>query len=117
MSENIEIFFVGIFFTPFFLFLYFLPTIFAFHNEHKKSINIFIYNFILGWTIIGWLILILRSLRHGTEYSKEDNELQNFPENDEIEYDDIRPIPRARCEECGAPAIPGDNVCYSHIRR
>lgn len=42
-----------------FLFLYFLPSIIG--SEFRKSL--FFYNLLLGWTVIGWIVILLWSLR------------------------------------------------------
>ena len=41
------------------IFLYFLPTIIATKKKHNKYIPITILNFFVGWTIIGWLVLLI----------------------------------------------------------
>ena len=35
--------------------VYFVPTIVAVLRHHQQSVAIFLLNFILGWTLIGWL--------------------------------------------------------------
>lgn len=40
-------------------FLYFLPAIIATKKKHKKYIPITILNFLVGWTFIGWLVLLI----------------------------------------------------------
>jgi hypothetical protein len=44
-----------------FALLYFLPTIVASHRGHGVG-GILILNFFLGWTCIGWFVLLLRAL-------------------------------------------------------
>jgi len=41
--------------------LYFLPTIVASHRG-RGGLGILILNFFLGWTFIGWLVLLLWAL-------------------------------------------------------
>ncbi len=36
------------------MFLYFVPTMFAFVREHPQKAAIFALNLLLGWTILGW---------------------------------------------------------------
>jgi hypothetical protein len=36
--------------------MYFLPTIIAHHRRHVSSGAIFLVNFLLGWSIIGWVV-------------------------------------------------------------
>jgi len=45
--------------TSFILFLYFLPSFIAYINEHNEGPVIFILNIPLGFTIIGWVVLLL----------------------------------------------------------
>lgn len=42
-----------------FLFLYFLPSIFALLNRHYNFVSIFIFNFFLGWTWLGWVLALV----------------------------------------------------------
>ena len=37
------------------LFFYMLPFIVAAARRHNNSIAIFIFNFLLGWTFLGWV--------------------------------------------------------------
>ena len=53
---------LGFFFFPFFgggFFLYFLPTIVALVRERHDKLAIFLVNFFLGWSIIGWVISLV----------------------------------------------------------
>ena len=36
--------------------MYFLPAIVAHHRQHVSSGAIFLINFLLGWSIIGWIV-------------------------------------------------------------
>lgn len=49
---------VGIFVFLFLFVLYFVPTIVA--NQRKKANfnSIFVINFFLGWTLVGWVIAL-----------------------------------------------------------
>ncbi len=42
--------------------LYFLPFIIAASRHHPQTLLIFVIDFFLGWTFIGWLALLLWSL-------------------------------------------------------
>ena len=42
----------------FFISVGFLPTYIAFGNNHPQKAAIFILNFFLGWTLIGWIIAL-----------------------------------------------------------
>ena len=46
-----------IFLPLFAIVLYFLPTIIG-HNK-RNAVGIFLLNFFLGWTIIGWIIALI----------------------------------------------------------
>jgi hypothetical protein len=50
--------FFGIFLIPVIIIgvaFYFLPTIVAFARHKKQSLAIFLVNFFLGWTFLGWV--------------------------------------------------------------
>ena len=40
--------------------LYFIPTFVAISKRRKDVIKIFVYNAVFGWSVIGWLIVLLR---------------------------------------------------------
>jgi hypothetical protein len=42
--------------------IYFLPSIIALFNDHKNFTVIFILNFLIGWTGVGWLVTLLWAL-------------------------------------------------------
>ncbi|MCY3914168.1 MAG: superinfection immunity protein [Chloroflexi bacterium] len=44
-------------------FLYFSPSIVAHLKEHKRTASIFLVNLILGWTVIGWVVVWIWMLR------------------------------------------------------
>ncbi len=50
------------FFFPFFGFgfvMYFLPSIIAFAKSKRDLLAIFLLNFFLGWTLIGWVVALV----------------------------------------------------------
>jgi hypothetical protein len=51
------------FFFPFFfgfpLVLYFLPSIIALVKSKRDTLAIFLLNFFLGWSVIGWIIALV----------------------------------------------------------
>jgi len=56
----------ALFFFPIFGFgfvFYFLPTIIAFARHKRDTSSIFLLNFLLGWTAIGWVIALVWALR------------------------------------------------------
>ena len=58
--------FAHILFFPFFgfgFFLYFTPTIVAMARSKRDAFKIFLLNFFLGWTAIGWILALLWALK------------------------------------------------------
>ena len=49
-----ELFFVVVVFGT-----YFLPSILADRREHSRLVPIFILNFFLGWTLVGWVVALM----------------------------------------------------------
>jgi len=41
------------------LFLYLLPTLIAYGREHLHRQDIAVINILIGWTLIGWIIVFL----------------------------------------------------------
>jgi hypothetical protein len=86
-------------------FLYFLPSLIGLHKRH--SLAIFLFNFFLGWTGIGWLIALLWAIGAGPRippvYVK--NQLvpvtAGAPSSGGLEY----------CHRCGAPHFHGAQFC------
>jgi hypothetical protein len=53
---------LGLFFFHFFgiwLVMYFLPSIIAFAKSKRDKLSIFLLNFFLGWSVIGWIIALV----------------------------------------------------------
>ena len=52
-----------LFFFPFFfgfpLLLYFLPSIIALARSKRDTLAIFLLNFFLGWSVIGWIVALV----------------------------------------------------------
>jgi len=44
------------------LVIYFLPSLIALLRRHKNMLAIFLLNFFLGWTIIGWVSSLVWSV-------------------------------------------------------
>jgi hypothetical protein len=42
--------------------MYWLPTIIAIARQAHSALGVFILNFLLGWTILGWIIALVWSL-------------------------------------------------------
>ena len=53
--------FVGIVLFILSLAFYFLPTIIALLRGHRNALAIFLLNFFLGWTFIGWVVALVWS--------------------------------------------------------
>jgi len=54
--------FAHIFFFPFLglpLLLYFLPSIIALARSKRDILAIFLLNFFLGWSVIGWIVALV----------------------------------------------------------
>ena len=57
---------LGVFFFPFFGFgfvMYFLPTVIALLREKRDKLSIFLLNFFLGWSLIGWVVALVWALK------------------------------------------------------
>jgi len=55
------------FFFPFFglpFVMYFLPSIISLIREKRDTLAIFLLNFFLGWTVIGWFIALIWAAKH-----------------------------------------------------
>jgi Superinfection immunity protein len=53
-------------FLPFFGFglaLYFLPSIIALARNKRDTLAIFLLNFFLGWTFIGWIVSLVWAVK------------------------------------------------------
>jgi hypothetical protein len=58
---------VALFFPFFFglpLLMYFLPSIIALARSKRDILAIFLLNFFLGWSIIGWFVALVWALKH-----------------------------------------------------
>jgi hypothetical protein len=42
---------------------YFLPTIIALAKHRRNTLAIFLLNFFLGWTFIGWVVALVWSVK------------------------------------------------------
>jgi len=66
MDEIISFLFngIGIIFFILGLLLYFLPTILAVTRKHPNTLAIFLLNFFLGWSFIGWVVALIWSVKN-----------------------------------------------------
>jgi hypothetical protein len=56
----------ALFFFPFFGFglaMYFLPSLIAFARSKRDMTAIFLLNFFLGWSVIGWIIALIWAVK------------------------------------------------------
>lgn len=53
---------IGLFFVPFLVQLYFLPTIIAADDGHRNVPALGVLNLLLGWTLIGWALAMVWAL-------------------------------------------------------
>ena len=83
--------------------LYFLPTFLAASRHHSSVLGIFLLNFFLGWSVIGWVIALVWALSRppvvvvnagygGPGYS-------------------AAPPAALLCSRCGSPISPGAGFC------
>ena len=40
-------------------FIYFVPSIIAYSNEHRNVLAIFVLNLFLGYTLVGWVLALI----------------------------------------------------------
>ena len=43
--------------------VYFLPTIIALARKRRNTLAIFLLNFFLGWTLIGWVVALVWAVK------------------------------------------------------
>jgi hypothetical protein len=49
--------------------LYFLPSILALARNKRDTVSIFVLNFLLGWTAIGWVVALVWALKVDAPYA------------------------------------------------
>jgi len=47
---------------------YFLPAIIAVCRRHISAGPIFLFNLLLGWTVLGWILALVWSIRYEQQY-------------------------------------------------
>lgn len=52
----------GIIFILLSIIIYFLPSIIAMRRKHRNAVAIFVLNFFLGWSFLGWLGALIWAL-------------------------------------------------------
>ena len=48
--------------------MYWLPTIIAIVRQAHSALGVFIVNFFLGWTVLGWILALIWSLAADNRY-------------------------------------------------
>ncbi len=48
--------------------MYWLPTIIAIVRQAHSALGVFIVNFLLGWTVLGWVLALIWSLAADNRY-------------------------------------------------
>lgn len=56
-------FFIIIFGSIIGFFIYMLPTLIAFNKNNPDRMKVLVLNFLLGWTVIGFIILLYKSIK------------------------------------------------------
>ena len=51
----------------FLILLYFIPSFVAWYRNHRQFNAIFLLNFLLGWTFIGWVAALIWSVIHSND--------------------------------------------------
>ena len=74
----------------------FLPTIIAASRHHHNVLGVFLVNFFLGWTVIGWVVALVWSLSQPR--------VLVVP----VGY---APTAALLCPKCGVPLTPGAQYC------
>jgi len=61
MWQHYDMYYPGPFGSIMAFLFYFLPTIIAFYRGHHNTFPIFLLNFFLGWSGLGWIIALIWS--------------------------------------------------------
>lgn len=82
------------------LFFFFLPTIVAVQRGHQSGAAIFLLNFFLGLTVLGWFIALLWAFSAKTQPVVIVNNItQMMPESNEARLLSATPVPVSYDEE------------------
>jgi len=73
--------------------LYFLPSIIG--RKKRNNVAIFVVNFLLGWTVVGWFAVLIWALV---------TDAQPIP---------VEPAVARYCHQCANFSMPGSRVCRS----
>lgn len=95
---------------PFFLAglaLYFLPTIIGAARHKANRVGIFLVNFFLGWSIIGWVVALVWAV--STERVDQVTYVPRMPPGTAPQ---AQPQMNGRyCPNCGSPGAPASQFC------
>lgn len=50
--------------------VYLLPSLIAFSRGHNNLVPIFLFNLVLGWTMIGWVLALVWSLTDNVRFAR-----------------------------------------------
>ncbi len=93
-----------LFFHPFFsllvLGIYFAPTLLAAHRNHSNVTGIFLLNFLLGWTFIGWVAALIWTFSEPSFAGLHPAYGMPFGYPASV-----------RCQRCGCGLAPGQAFC------
>jgi hypothetical protein len=89
------------------LILYFLPTLIAASRNHPSVLGIFVVNFLLGWSVIGWVVALVWALSQPHVLPAPGYGVQGYS------GPGYAPAPPAAllCSRCGSPIAPGAAFC------
>ena len=83
--------------------LYFLPSLIGLHKRH--SLAIFLFNFFLGWTIVGWGVALLWAIGAATYAPPV------YVSNRMVPVPALATGGVEHCGRCGAPHFHGAQFC------
>ena len=75
--------------------LYFIPTIVATSRKGTNAGSVFVINFLLGWTLVGWAVALAMAVKSKT------------PQVVVVQS----PIPLPGCVKSGTGLLPGQQFC------
>ena len=88
---------------------YFLPTIVGAARHKTNLVGIFLVNFLLGWSIIGWIVALVWAF--STERVDQVRGPQTWAPQPQPQPQP-QAMPRGRfCPSCGASEPPGGHFC------
>ena len=111
---------------PVFLIAYFIPVLIAVLRKHRFTTAIGLFNFLLGWTVIGWLASVIwavnKDVRDAREHSNPEPTGASFSMNEpswnELSAEAQAPVPgnTKKCVFC-AEEVKAEAVVCRHCGR